>query len=316
LSSRALRFCHSERSEESLITQGKLPEGSPSALFRISLRKILRRLSAPQNDILVFRRNEVKQKKIRKKTIEQMLRRIQKSTDTLSHAFIRRHDRLRRKYKWYYKWHTIPYINYFHWFVFICFFGFLAVISFQYIQISRFNKTFYFTYTILGQNNWTSNEKVVNVKIEKGKVQLETEEDKDIFYPIGELEKKIDLGERVIWKNISWQADVPSGTKIKFKIKGANQDSEEVWELVPWIEYSTSGSRMTWGGYKNLNPKYRYLLIKIILESDGENTPLISRLDLSYKPEEETVIGGFIKEKIRKYLPILFQKIYESEKIL
>ncbi len=147
-------------------------------------------------------------------------------------------------------------------------------------------------------------------------MQLEKEKDTDIFYPIGELEKKIDLDEGVIWKDVSWEAEIPSGTKIILKIKGTSQDLKENWELAPWAEYSISGSKMTYGDTKYLNPKYRYLLIKVVLESDGENTPKLSHLDLSYKPQEETVISRFIKEKIRKYLPILFQKIYESEKIL
>ncbi len=258
----------------------------------------------------------MKEKKVKEKKIERAIHRIQKSTLTLSNIFIKKHDRLRRKYKWYYRWHTFSFTHWLHWFIFIVSLTFFIVITFQLVQIYRSNKKTYLTYTIVNQKNWTENENAVNLDIEEGKVQLSIEEDKDIFYPVGDLEKKINMSEGVIWQDISWEADVPSGTEMTIKIKGNNQDLEESWEFAEWVEYSTSNSRMTWGNSEDLNPKYRYLLIKVCFTSDGKSTPNVSRLDLNYKLEQETVIGGFIKTKIRKYLPMLFQKIYEREKIL
>lgn len=249
---------------------------------------------------------------LKKKELKKEVERIHKSTKTTFPYFQPIHDKLRQKFRVYYFWHTLPFSNFVHILILLlAIFGFfnLLLSSIKIWQESKYTR---FTYTLLGKRNWENFEHSSNIVFDKGDILLAKQ---DGSYPIlGFLEVKIDAQKRVSWEKISFSGEIPSSCKnckIRFRVKVSDEDKEEIWESLPWSDfYEKPENKIIYSG--KINPQGRYLLLGIILESDGLLTPRLQRVNVSYvvqQPPSRLVL--WIQDKLRKYLPLLFEKIYQ-----
>lgn len=248
-------------------------------------------------------------KTINPKDLKNQVERIHRSTKTTFSYFQPIHDKLRGKFKFYYYWHTLSFSEYVHIFIFsLAVLGFFWL-SFTSVKIWRASKFTHLTYTLVGQRNWENFEKSANIVFEKGNILL-AKQDEEYAY-LGILEIKIDAQEEVIWDKVSFTAEIPPSCKIKLRTKVSNEDKPESWERISWSDfYEKPENKILYSG--GINPKTRYLILGIILESEGFSTPRLSRVDISYvikEPPSKIVL--WIQDKLRKYLPIIFEKIYE-----
>lgn len=252
-------------------------------------------------------------KKIEEKKLKEKVEKIHKATRTTFVYFQPIHEKLRQKSKFYYWWHTLTIANYLHWLIlFFAIFGFLKFVSHMY-QVWYSYRYPKYTYTILSKKDSKNFLSSSNIDFDKGSIILAKQNGGYAY--LGFLEVKIDPGKEVIWDKINFSGDIPKGTQIKMRLKTSNIDDEKNWAKIKWSNFIEKNEfKIPFAG---VDSETRYLLLGIYLESkSGLNTPRLDRIDISYieKPQPSKISLWF-QEKIRKYLPILFEKIYERSNV-
>lgn len=248
-------------------------------------------------------------KVISKKELSKKVRRLHRSTRSRWIRLLPYHEKLRQRFRWYYKWHAFPYYELVHLAIFLVVLTLFFGLVLNYYKLRNEVKYTKLDYTIVGKKAFSEFEKIVHVEFREGSLRLE-EEGQGRYSQMGFLDKKIEISEPVIWQTISWQGDLSSGTKITLRTKGSDVDQEDIWERIPWSsEYISSPSRIIHEGTPS--PKSQFLKLEIFLEGDGYNTPSLRQVNLHYlippKPNKAVV---WIQDKLRRYLPWLFEKIW------
>ncbi len=249
-----------------------------------------------------------------KKELRLNVGKIHRSTKTIWNPFSVIHIKLRQKYRWYYRWHLCRLCVGLHWVILaICIAGlsFLVYQSYVVIEKSRYIENHY-TIVGSGKRGWGEAAQKIHLHYPQGRLQL-SKESSGLYQEVGIWLKKIDIGEKVVWNQITWQADVPPSSKIQFRLKFSNEDlDEEGWEAIPWSgPYTTSLSQIEYLG--ELYPRYRYVMIEIFLEGNGKVTPSLLKVDLTYITRAQPgKITAWLQDKIRRYLPSLFERFWHT----
>jgi hypothetical protein len=128
------------------------------------------------------------------------------------------------------------------------------------------------------------------------------------------MRAKADLGGLVSWKNVLWSADTPPGTSIVYRIKVADQDTEDAWNKVPWSNYyPISGVNITDKGIPAI--KSKFMLIEITLEGQNGHTPTLNYLKFGYSPFQENKIIVFLRDKVVSFFVKIFKSLEKREGI-
>jgi len=252
-------------------------------------------------------------KKNPEKELKEKVEKIHKATRTTFTYFQPIHDKLRQKSNFYYWWHTFTFSNYIHWLIlFFAIFGFLKFVGQMYKIWHQYQYPEY-KYTILGKRDSKNFIYSSNIDFDKGSIILAKKD--GIYNYLGALEIKIDSQREVIWDKVYFSGEFPKGTKIKMRLKTSNIDDEKNWEKTPWSNFFDKNEIKI--SYLGVNPESRYLVLGVYLESDaGLNTPRLEKIEINYieKPQPSK-FNLWLQEKIRKYLPVLFEKIYQRSNV-
>ncbi len=146
--------------------------------------------------------------------------------------------------------------------------------------------------------------------VDKGRLKLSFKDGE--FKNLGYLRiKKLDLEQKVIWDVIEFNADIPYGTEIKFRTRGANESIEKL-EKAKWSPYYVNSGADIQDEEKIMAPRYKYLELEISLSSDGESTPTLNWVTLKYiKPQKPGKVESFLYEQFKKLGRFVLKKLYD-----
>lgn len=252
-------------------------------------------------------------KEIDKKKLDREASEIHKSTRTIIKKLEPVHFKCREKYYWYYCWHKSSISVFVHWFILLfCLAGifYLGTITTKTVETNEHypEKQLLIAGPKLGSNVSANILEKNNLINEKSKIKLDNAEQS-----IGVLKVDMDLGQKVSWKNITWDADLPQNSSIVYRSRISNDNNEESWEKISWSDYyPVSGSNITTlSGIPKV--KSQCIQVEIVLQGNSKVSPSLNYFKFGYTPFNENKTLVFLRDKFMGWLSKIFKFLEKRE---